>query len=106
LAKNYGQLVNDIADSELSICPPKIVSLDPHASVLFALLDPATFDKKKIFKKFPAVNFFLQFLVIKNLDPDTELDPDPEPYPHGFGFAITKNAGSGPALSQCGSQPC
>jgi hypothetical protein len=52
LAKNYGQLVNDIADSELSICPLKIVSLDPHASVLFALLDPATFDKKKYLKNF------------------------------------------------------
>ncbi len=43
MAKNYGQLVKDIADSE-----PKIVSLDPHASTLFALLDPATFDKKNI----------------------------------------------------------
>jgi hypothetical protein len=46
--KKLWQLVKDRAHSELSICPPKIVSLDPHASTLFALLDPATVDKKNI----------------------------------------------------------
>jgi hypothetical protein len=47
---------------------------------------------KKIEIKFPAINF-LSILVHQTLDPDP-----------GSGSAIRKNAGSGSALNQCGSE--